>query len=656
MGTARRLISILIICFCLALSRINATTLEYSTSQKVNGTITGYDNVTVDPGVTLTISDWNGANNGTFKIQVNTGGVIEIRGNIYGVGAGYRGGAGATGDGADSTQGESSKGTGSTGTSANAEGGGACWNPESSADECTGGGGGLGGAGGAGKQSSNAYAQAGSGGSTNCSVADYSYCMGGGAGGSVGVEQYDTGTDGGGAIYLNAPGGTVYVTGILNVSGTDGGTEDLGGGGGDCGAASGGSGGTILINATTIVVTGSTMIAKGGNGKNWTNAGDYVVAGSGGGGGYIKLFYQTLTGNSSANYTLTGGSAGDSSGTCLGWCIDGNAGSSGVLNTTQAYTGDTTPPTISISIPVNNTNYTWASGGNQLNITFGETISWGSYSVDGAANVSTGAVAELNTTIKIAAGSHNLTVYANDSSGNLNSTFRQFNISTVQLYASVISNGTYATSKTYYRGQDFNFTGRCSDSSYSTTIKNNVTGNTQSASGTGSASILGSYNNSVYPTYDFIWNATCSGDVNHTAASTNTTSLTFDPGIGFYVNSSLGSNLYWSFDSTTFSMDEPVNQTSAVPSLCVNNTRAGMTYNVSVILGSNTSALYNVTVWVNWVYNSTNSTEVTHQTDVWIFNNTAANAPKCFWIWANASRDAPYGTWTPDIYADTKVS
>ncbi len=93
------------------------------------------------------------------------------------------------------------------------------------------------------------------------------------------------------------------------------------------------------------------------------------------------------------------------------------------------FTLDTTPISISGDTPVNSTNYTWSSSGNELNITFSGTVDWGAYSIDEGINVSTGQVAELNTTIYLPEGYHNVTIYANDSTNNWNTSFREFNIS-----------------------------------------------------------------------------------------------------------------------------------------------------------------------------------------------------------------------------------
>lgn len=118
--------------------------------------------------------------------------------------------------------------------------------------------------------------------------------------------------------------------------------------------------------------------------------------------------------------------ADDASHTVYCRVYDGTAYSSDV---TTSYTSDSTPPTILITKPVNNTAITFGDADFQdLNITFGETVDWGAYSVNGSANITTGAVAELNTTYSWGAGDWNITIYGNDSVGNMNTTFVNFTI------------------------------------------------------------------------------------------------------------------------------------------------------------------------------------------------------------------------------------
>ncbi|MFW6116970.1 MAG: Ig-like domain-containing protein, partial [Thermoproteota archaeon] len=79
------------------------------------------------------------------------------------------------------------------------------------------------------------------------------------------------------------------------------------------------------------------------------------------------------------------------------------------------FTVDTTPPTVSLLSP---RNVTYSDTEIQVNFTTTQPISWTGYSLDNAANVTvTG-----NTTLpELSSGTHHLTVYANDTAGNMGS-------------------------------------------------------------------------------------------------------------------------------------------------------------------------------------------------------------------------------------------
>jgi hypothetical protein len=82
------------------------------------------------------------------------------------------------------------------------------------------------------------------------------------------------GGNGGGAIAILSPNGTININGTIDVSGTDGLTGSPGGGGG--------AGGSIFIVAQSCTIAGI-LNANGGNG------GDSTVDGGGGGGGRIAI-------------------------------------------------------------------------------------------------------------------------------------------------------------------------------------------------------------------------------------------------------------------------------------------------------------------------------------------------------------------------------
>jgi parallel beta-helix repeat protein len=89
------------------------------------------------------------------------------------------------------------------------------------------------------------------------------------------------------------------------------------------------------------------------------------------------------------------------------------------------YVTDTIPPVITITSPVNDTTYNTDSV--DLNYSINEPTTWQGYSTDGAANITLLG----NTTLTgFTDGLHILTVYANDTSGNMNSTTAWFTIDT----------------------------------------------------------------------------------------------------------------------------------------------------------------------------------------------------------------------------------
>ena len=86
---------------------------------------------------------------------------------------------------------------------------------------------------------------------------------------------------------------------------------------------------------------------------------------------------------------------------------------------------DTTPPIITVHSPVNDTTY--PKGSLNLNYSINEPTDWEGYSLDGAANITLYG----NTTLTVLIGGlHTLTVYANDTSGNMNSSTVWFTIDT----------------------------------------------------------------------------------------------------------------------------------------------------------------------------------------------------------------------------------
>ena len=90
-------------------------------------------------------------------------------------------------------------------------------------------------------------------------------------------------------------------------------------------------------------------------------------------------------------------------------------------SSTVSFTVDTIPPTLTIQLPAN-TTYTTTN--RSLNFTTDATAAFCQYSLNGAANVSLPSCA--NTTFTAAQGGNTITVYANDTLGNTNSSTNNF--------------------------------------------------------------------------------------------------------------------------------------------------------------------------------------------------------------------------------------
>lgn len=137
--------------------------------------------------------------------------------------------------------------------------------------------------------------------------------------------------------------------------------------------------------------------------------------------------------NGTANVTMTNSSATDWSADVTGLnnaqyniTFYGNDSYNNLANTSTRYFtidttgGDTTPPTITIRSPTNNTYYT--SANILLNITTDEALSWAGFTNNSNVLRNLGNVSTINwnATITLAEGEHNITFYANDSSSNKN--------------------------------------------------------------------------------------------------------------------------------------------------------------------------------------------------------------------------------------------
>jgi alpha-tubulin suppressor-like RCC1 family protein len=305
-------ISAMTITFTSAISNTygNAATGQRIMLQRVPN----YTNVTINSGVSMTISSWNGITGGVLAFRAN--GTVTVNGanGINIIGKGFRGGASTiasqNANGGESYNGFAGAGgkyntAGITGTGG---GGGGGSNDSASYNGAVGQAGSGGGGGGAvsGTESTSLYFGSGGGGGA------YGNSMGTGGTASVwnGVDGGTPNGGDGGNGYLYFPylanGGGGGGGGIIGNSAALNQRAYLGGGGGAGGGAiysgtnavsgAGGNGGGILFiaAATITVVSGASITANGGDGAVGDETTVYSIAAGGGGGagagGSIILF------------------------------------------------------------------------------------------------------------------------------------------------------------------------------------------------------------------------------------------------------------------------------------------------------------------------------------------------------------------------------
>jgi hypothetical protein len=131
----------------------------------------------------------------------------------------------------------------------------------------------------------------------------------------------------------------------------------------------------------------------------------------------VSASYYSLDGG--ANTSFTNGSttiSPDVGSHNITFWVNDSAGKWG-SNTTYFTVEDTSPPSITITSP-QNTSYTTSSISMNYSVSDASGTSWAGYSLDGDANVTL----NWNTTLYgVSVGQHNLTVYANDTYGNIGS-------------------------------------------------------------------------------------------------------------------------------------------------------------------------------------------------------------------------------------------
>jgi hypothetical protein len=180
----------------------------------------------------------------------------------------------------------------------------------------------------------NAFGQGVGGGNSNGGGAAYGYRVllaSSGASGQISGDGSNiaggNGGNAGGSIILQCGGNiTVGPAAIITAKGGNG--ANFSSGNSSMGGCGGAAGGLVVIEAggTLTLSAGSTINVSGGNGSNGSKSGSgiQVGGGGGGGGGYIVLNSAVLS--DSSTKTLTGGTAGSSTGVLGG---SGNGGGGG---------------------------------------------------------------------------------------------------------------------------------------------------------------------------------------------------------------------------------------------------------------------------------------------------------------------------------------
>lgn len=235
--------------------------------------VAGYNDFTVNAGVTFSAPDWNGAKGGVLAILAK--GTVTINGTLkaYGAngitynsggagasGGGFRGGSCGNGTGT-STQGEGTGGAGGASTAANGNGGGGASRTGGSGDGGGGGGGGNANAGTNGAGAGGASGVGGTGGSAAGNAGLTVMVMGGGGGGGRNWQNETnasgSGASGGGIVIIIASNIVINgSTGAINVNGGNGSSANANGGGG--------GGGSVLLKCATATLNTNRITATGG--------------------------------------------------------------------------------------------------------------------------------------------------------------------------------------------------------------------------------------------------------------------------------------------------------------------------------------------------------------------------------------------------------
>jgi hypothetical protein len=245
-----------------------------------------YAAVSINGGVTLTASAWNGTTGGILGWLC--AGLTEIDGTLAGNGGSASGGTHTAGIGfiggtppgsTDAQQGEGSAGVGVNSTGSNGNGGGG-------ARDASGAGGG-GGGGGNGTAGSNGSTTGRGSGGTTAGAADLTTMVFGGGGGGGAVkgnpgDQSGAGGSGAGIVVIISK--VLTITGSVTLNGGNGGnTVSVGG---QTGGGGGGAGGSFLVKCQ-VATLGSGLVTATGGAKGT----GFASPGGDGGVGRIHIDY-----------------------------------------------------------------------------------------------------------------------------------------------------------------------------------------------------------------------------------------------------------------------------------------------------------------------------------------------------------------------------
>ncbi len=412
----------------------NGNTLTIGKPVTLCGEVANYSTIYVNSSGTLVICAYNGTK-GTGYVNISLGKygnfTVASGGKVEGAGMGSRGGAGASGTAnACSTQGENGGTYGTAGSAACTANGGGGAGGARAANSNTLGGGGGGFAGAGGKGGYDAVDIAGTASGTYGSATDITLVIGSGGAGESGDLTSPTGpgSPGGAGIKVNASSGVIFIQGIINVSGKKGtagdATDDSGGGGG--------SGGHIILIANNTNLNNGIINASGGEGGD-SPSGTDTCGGGGGGGGRIVYVYGAISLTGLKNETIGGKKGVGRNAACdaetdAGTSVAGANGTTGYVSSAFPVP-DLSAPNLSIITPSNNSflnyqtvniNYTIQDPNLEECWYTNDTRTF-NYSITNCANI---------TTVIWSVGQHNVSVYANDTWGNSNSSHITFNVDT----------------------------------------------------------------------------------------------------------------------------------------------------------------------------------------------------------------------------------